>query len=42
MDPAIGMGTVFNVKRSYAILLKFGDKFLTSLTKLVIKVKYLL
>ena len=33
------MRVMYNVKRCYAIRLKFGDKFLTSLTKLVLEAK---
>ena len=33
------MGIIYNVKRRYGIRLKFGGKFLASLTKLVIETK---
>ena len=33
------MRVMYIVKHGYAICLKFGDKFLTSLTKLVLKPK---
>ena len=33
------MRVIYDVKHRYAILLKFGDKFLTSLTKLVPEAK---
>ena len=33
------MRVIYNAKHRYAIRLKFGDKFLTSLTKLVLEVK---
>ena len=33
------MRVLCNVKHHYAIRLKFGDKFLTSLTKLVLEAK---
>ena len=33
------MRVMYNVKHRYAIRLKFGDKFLTSLTSLVLEAK---
>ena len=33
------MRNIYNVKLRYAIRWKFADKFLTSLTKLVVKVR---
>ena len=39
MDLSIRVRFIYNVKYRYAIRLKFGDKFLTSLTKLVIEAK---
>ena len=33
------MGVIYNVKHRYTVRMKFGDKFLTSLTKLVLKRK---
>ena len=39
MDLSIRMRVIYNVKHRYEIRLKFGDKFLTSLTKSVLKVK---
>ena len=33
------MRNIYNVKLRYAICWKFADKFLTSLTKLVVKVR---
>ena len=33
------MRIIYNAKHHYAICLKFGDKFLTSLTKLVAEAK---
>ena len=37
MDLSIQMGIIYSVKDSYGIRLKFGDKFLTSLTKSVLE-----
>ena len=39
MDLSIRMRVIYNVKHRYEIRLKFGDKFLTSLTKAVPEVK---
>ena len=39
MDLSIRMRVIYNVKHRYEIRLKFGDKFLTSLTKAVLEVK---
>ena len=39
MDLSIRMRAMYNVKHCYAIRLNFGDKLLSSLTKLVIEVK---
>ena len=39
MDLSIRMRVMHNVKHRYAIHFKFGDKFLTSLTKLVLEAK---
>ena len=39
MDLSIRMRIIYNVKHHYAVHLKLGDKFLTSLTKLVFQVK---
>ena len=33
------MRIIYNAKHRYAIRLRFGNKFLTSLTKLVLKVR---
>ena len=33
------MRVMYNVRHRYAIRLKFGDKFLTSVTKLVLEAK---
>ena len=38
MDPAIRIRIIYNVKNFYAIHFKFGDKFLTSLNKLILEV----
>ena len=37
MDLPIRMRFIYNVKYRYVIYLKFGDKFLTSLTKIVLE-----
>ena len=39
MDLSVRLRIVYNVKCCYAIRLKFGDKFLTSLTNLVLQAK---
>ena len=39
MDLSIQMGIIYNVKNRYVIRLKFGDKLLTFLTKLVFEGK---
>ena len=39
MDLPIGMRITYNVKYRHAIRLNSGDKFLTYLTKLVVKAK---
>ena len=39
MDLSVIIRIVYNVKYRYAIRLKFGDKFLTSLTNLVLQAK---
>ena len=39
MDPSIRIRIIYNVKHRYTIRLKFGDKFLTSLTKPVLEGK---
>ena len=39
MSLPIRMRTIYNEKHRHAIRLKFGEKFLTYLTKLVLKVK---
>ena len=39
MDLSIRIRIIYNVKHRNAICLKFGDNFLTSLTKLVPQVK---
>ena len=39
MDLSTRMRVIYNVKHHYAIRLKFGDKLLTSLTKLVLQAK---
>ena len=39
MDLPIRMGNIYNMKHCHAIILKFGEKFSTSKTKLVLEVK---
>ena len=39
MDLSNRMRIIYDVKHRHAIRLKFGDKFLTSLAKLVLQVK---
>ena len=39
MDLSIQMRIMYNVKHRYTIHLKFGDKFSTSLNKLVLQAK---
>ena len=39
MDLSIQMRAVYNVKHRYGLRLKFGDKLLTFLTKLVLEAK---
>ena len=39
MDLSIRIRVMYNVKHRYAICLKFGDKFLTSITKLLLEAK---
>ena len=39
MDLSIRMRVMYNVKDCYAIRLKFGDKLLTSLIKLLLEAK---
>ena len=39
MDLSIRMWIIYNVKHCYVIRLKFGDKFLTFLTKLALEGK---
>ena len=39
MNLSIQMRIMYNVKHRYAIRLKFGDKFSTSLNKLVLQAK---
>ena len=39
MDRSVRIRIIYNVKHRYVIRMKFGDKFLTSPTKLVLKKK---
>ena len=39
MDVSVRMRIIYNVRHRYAVRLKFGDKFLTFLTKLVFEGK---
>ena len=39
MDLSIRMRIVYNLKHRYAMRLKFGEKLLTSLTKIVLEAK---
>ena len=39
MDLSIQIGIIYNVRHHYAIRLKFGDEFLTFLTKLLLEGK---
>ena len=39
MDLSVRMRIIYNVRHRYAIRLKFGDKFLTFLNKLVLEGK---
>ena len=39
MEPSIRMRIIYSVRYRYAVHFKFGDKFLTSLTKLVFEAK---